>query len=136
VSEQAHGVKTIPEALYVRDHLLRQLDLADSLPAGPAFDAERRERMTVVAVGAGYTGTEVVAQTQRWLTRIAAAGRAWTSPTCAGSSVDVAPTVLPELGPRLGAYALSVLQARGVDVRLGTSVSSADDRSITLTDGS
>ena len=136
VSEQAHGVKTIPEALYVRDHLLRQLDLADSLPAGPASDAERRERMTVVAVGAGYTGTEVVAQTQRWLTRIASR---WTRLDVADVRwvlVDVAPTVLPELGPRLGEYALSVLQARGVDVRLGTSVSSADDRSITLTDGS
>lgn len=136
VAEQAHGVKTIPEALYVRDHLLRQLDLADSLPADPAHDAERRERMTVVAVGAGYTGTEVVAQTQRWLTRIAARWTRLDVTDVRWVLVDVAPTVLPELGPRLGAYALTVLQARGVDVRLGTSVSSADDRSITLTDGS
>ncbi len=135
VSEHAHGVKTIPEAVYVRDHLLVQLDIADSLPAGPAHDAERRERMTVVAVGAGYTGTEVVAQTQRWLTRIASR---WTrlDPTdVRWVLIDLAPTVLPELGPRLGAYALSVLRARGVDVRLSTSVAAADDRSVTLTDG-
>jgi NADH dehydrogenase len=50
--------------------------------------------------------------------------------------VDLAPAVLPELGPRLGSYALSVLRDRGVEVRLGTSVASADDRSVTLTDGS
>src|SRR4051794_37875850 len=53
VSAKAHGIKTLTEAVFVRDHLLTQLDIADSLPAGPACDAERRERLTVVAVGAG-----------------------------------------------------------------------------------
>ena len=136
VAEHAHGIKTIAEAVFVRDHLLAQLDLADALPAEPAYDAERRERMTVVAVGAGYTGTEVVAQTQRWLTRIASR---WTHLDVADVRwvlVDLAPTVLPELGPRLGGYALSVLRARGIDVRLGVAVAAADDRTTTLTDGS
>ena len=49
--------------------------------------------------------------------------------------VDVAPAVLPELGPQLGAHALGVLRKRGVDVRLGTSVVSADDGGVVLTDG-
>jgi len=135
VAEQAHGVKTITEAVFVRDHLITQLDIADSLPRDPAYDAERRERMTVVAVGAGYTGTEVVAQTHRWLTRIASR---WTHLDVSDVRwilVDLAPTVLPELGPRLGAYALSVLRERGIDVRLGVSVASADAHAITLTDG-
>ena len=136
VSERAHGVKTLTEAVFVRDHLLTQLDIADSLPAEPEYDAERRERMTVVAVGAGYTGTEVVAQTHRWLTRIASR---WSSLDVADVRwvlIDVAPTVLPELGPRLGAYALSVLRGRGIDVRLGVSVASVEDHVIMLTDGS
>ncbi len=135
VAEQAHGVKTITEAVFVRDHLLRQLDLADSLPREPAYDAERRERMTVVAVGAGYTGTEVVAQTHRWLTRLATR---WTNLDVADVRwvlVDMAPTVLPELGPRLGAYALQVLRERGIEVRLGVSVASVDGTTTTLTDG-
>ncbi len=135
LSEQAHGVKTVTEAVFVRDHLLTQLDVADSLPRDASYDAERRERMTVVAVGAGYTGTEVVAQTHRWLRRVASR---WTHLDVAEVRwvlIDAAPAVLPELGPRLGAYALSVLRERGVEVRLGVSVASVDGETVTLTDG-
>ena len=135
MSEQAHGVKTLTEALFLRDHLLTQLDIADSLPREPAFDAERRERLTVVAVGAGYTGTEVVAQTHHWLRRVASR---WTHLDVSDVRwvlVDVSATVLPELGPRLGAYALSVLRRRGVEVRLGVSVASVERQTVTLTDG-
>jgi NADH dehydrogenase len=135
MSEHAHGVKTLTEAVFLRDHLLTQLDIADALPREPGYDAERRERMTVVAVGAGYTGTEVVAQTHRWLNKVASR---WTHLDVADVRwvlVDVAPTVLPELGPRLGAYALSVLRGRGIEVRLGVSVASVAAHTIMLTDG-
>jgi NADH:ubiquinone reductase (H+-translocating) len=128
-------VKTLPEALFVRDHLLTQLDIADSLPPEPAYDAERRERMTVVAVGAGYTGTEVVAQTHRWLTKVVSRWTRLSVTDVRWVLVDLSPTVLPELGPRLGAYALDVLRRRGVEVRLGVSVASVDDHTVTLTDG-
>ena len=71
VTENGHGIKTLTEAQFLRDHLLRQLDLADGLPDVPDTYEERRERLTVVAVGAGYTGTETVAQLQRWLHTVA-----------------------------------------------------------------
>jgi NADH:ubiquinone reductase (H+-translocating) len=135
VSEHAHGVKTLTEAVFVRDHLLTQLDIADSLPDEAAFDAERRERTTVVAVGAGYTGTEVVAQTHRWLSRIAARWTRLAVSDVRWVLVDVAPTVLPEMGPRLGGYAVDVLRGRGVDVRLGVSVAAVAGHTVTLTDG-
>jgi NADH dehydrogenase len=44
--------------------------------------------------------------------------------------------VLPELGARLGRAALHVIRARGMEVRLGTTVTAIDDRSVTLSDGS
>ena len=135
ISDQARGVKTLTEAIFVRDHLLTQLDIADALPSDPSFDAERRERMTVVAVGAGYTGTEVVAQTHRWLSRIASRWTRLRTDDMRWLLVDIAPTVLPELGPRLGAYALDVLRRRGIDVRLGVSVSAVDRHVVSLTDG-
>ncbi|NAZ83215.1 FAD-dependent oxidoreductase [Kineococcus sp. R8] len=136
VAEHARGVKTITEAVFVRDHLLNQLDLADALPPGPQHDAERRERMTVVAVGAGYTGTEIVAQTHRWLTRVT---DRWSNIKVSDVRwllIDVAPAVLPEMGPDLGKYALGALRDRGIDVRLGVSVKSVDETTITLTDDS
>jgi hypothetical protein len=60
VAEHAHGYRSIAEALYLRDHLVRQIELADAADT----QAERDARCTFVVVGAGYTGTEVAAQGQ------------------------------------------------------------------------
>jgi NADH:ubiquinone reductase (H+-translocating) len=57
IADYAHGFRTIAEATYLRDHIIRQLELA----AEAADPAERAARCTFVVVGAGYTGTEVTA---------------------------------------------------------------------------
>jgi NADH dehydrogenase len=44
--------------------------------------------------------------------------------------------VLPELGPRLGKAALKLVRKRGMQVRLGISVTEMSDGSVTLSDGS
>lgn len=135
VPERARGLKTLVEAVYLRDHLLAQLDLADAEPDTPEGRAARAELLTVVAVGAGYTGTEFVAQTQRWLRRIEARWSRTAATDVRWLLVDAADQVLPELGDRLGRLTLDLLHERGVDVRLGTTVTSADDTSVTLSDG-
>src|SRR5205823_2882250 len=58
ITEHAHGFWGIPEALYLRDHLVRQIELAAASDA----PAERAARSTFVVVGAGYTGTEIAAR--------------------------------------------------------------------------
>ena len=68
VTDTAHGFRSLAEAIYLRDHILRQLEIAD-VEDDPA---EREARCTFVVVGAGYTGTEVAASGQL-LTRFAAA---------------------------------------------------------------
>ncbi len=50
--------------------------------------------------------------------------------------VDVAHTVMPELGPDLGQAALQLLRRRRVDVRLGVSLEEVGSDSVTLTDHS
>jgi NADH dehydrogenase len=67
VASYAHGFRSIAEALYLRDHITRQLELA----AVAADAAERQARCTFVVVGAGYTGTEVAAQGQLLTSRLA-----------------------------------------------------------------
>ncbi|MGA9872668.1 MAG: NAD(P)/FAD-dependent oxidoreductase [Rhodococcus sp. (in: high G+C Gram-positive bacteria)] len=135
VAENAHGLKTLSEATFIRNHVLAQLDAADSLPDTPAGRAERAERLTVVAVGAGYTGTEFVAQMQNWIKGIAARWATVDPDEVKWLLVDLAPAVLPELGEELGKEALGVLKERGVDVRLEVTVESATANSVTLTDG-
>lgn len=131
VAENAHGFRSIAEALYLRDHLVRQIELADASDD----PAERDARCTFVVVGAGYTGTEVAAQCQL-LTRDAARRR----PGLRDQPVrwlllDLAPRVLPELDPRLSKSADQVLRERGIDVRTGTSVELATREGVKLSDG-
>lgn len=143
LTEHAHGFRGIPEALYLRDHLTRQTELA-----GASDDpAERAARTTFVVVGAGYTGTEVTAQGVR-LTDALARGNAGLNGTYAGAAtdagepvrprwllLDIAERVLPELDRRLSRTADRVLRARGVDVRTGTSVREARRDGVLLDDG-
>jgi len=88
-----------------------------------------------VVVGAGYTGTEVVAQGQLLTTRLAR-----TMPGLAGQQIqwmllDTAPRLLPELDPRLSKTADRVLRRRGVQVRTGQSVTKAMPGHVILSTG-
>jgi NADH:quinone reductase (non-electrogenic) len=128
----ARGFKSLAEALYLRDHVLQQLELADT-----ADDpAERAARCTFVVVGGGYAGTEFLAQMQHLV-----AGLLPRYPNLTGRDVrwllcDAAPAVLPELGADLGHRALAVLQGRGVQVRLSTELTRIGPEAVTLSDGS
>ena len=131
VADHAHGFRSLAEAMYLRDHLLRQIELADL----SADRAERDSRCTFVVVGAGYTGTEVAAQLQL-LSRVAARRRAG----LAGQKLrwmllDLAPRIMPELDPRLSATATKVLSERGIEIRTGTSVEQATAEGVQLSDG-
>ena len=131
IAEYAHGFRSIAEAIYLRDEITRQLELA----AVAADPAERAARCTFVVVGAGYTGTEVAAQGQLLTTRLAKA-----MPGLAGQQIrwlllDTAPRLLPELNPRLSQTADRVLRRRGIQVRTGQSVTKAMPGYVTLSTG-
>jgi NADH dehydrogenase len=131
VADYAHGFRSIAEAIYLRDQIIRQLELA----AVATDAAERAARCTFVVVGAGYTGTEVAAQGQLLTTRLIRA-----LPGLAGQPVrwlllDTAPRLLPELDPHLSRTADRVLRRRGVEVRTGQSVAEALDGYVKLSTG-
>jgi NADH dehydrogenase len=131
VAEHGLGLKTLAEAAYLRDHVLRELDAADA-----ADDpAHRRACCTFVVVGAGYSGTETVAQMQLVTMRAAAVYPRLRPEELRWVLVDLAPRVLPELGRKLGDDAMAVLRRRGVEVRLGTTVEEATGDAVRLSDG-
>jgi NADH:ubiquinone reductase (H+-translocating) len=131
ILEQAKGFNNIAEAVYLRDHVLGQLELADASDD----PAQRQARCTFVVAGAGATGTEVAAQgllftraALRRYPRIRPGELRWLL-------VDRAPAILPELGPRLGDPALRILRRRGLDVRLNTAIDEVTDSQVRLSDG-
>ncbi len=129
VTEYAHGFRGMPEALYLRDHVIRQIELADD-------PRERAARCTFVVVGAGYTGTEVAAQGQLFTDALVRRHPVLRdAPRPRWLLLDVAERILPELDPRLSRIAARTLRRRGVEVRTGTSVAEATREGVVLTDG-
>jgi|tagenome__1003787_1003787.scaffolds.fasta_scaffold20966992_2 NADH dehydrogenase len=126
------GLKNLVEADHMHDHVLRQLELADST----LDPEERRARLTFVVVGAGYAGTETAAQLQWMTVRQLARFPRLSRDEVRWVLMDMAPAVLPEMGPRLSRAALGVVRRRGMDVRLETTVTAMDDAGVTLSDGS
>src|SRR5690606_16213471 len=131
LAEHAHGFRGIPEALYLRDHLIRQVELA-ALTDSPS---ERLARNTFVVVGAGYTGTEVAAHGQLLTRKLARRLPALASTPPRWLLLDIAPRILPELDERLSLAASRVLRRRGVELYLNTSVEKATAGGVQLSTG-
>ncbi|MEU1071114.1 MULTISPECIES: NAD(P)/FAD-dependent oxidoreductase [unclassified Streptomyces] len=126
VTEHAHGFRGMPEALYLRDHITRQMELAAQ---GTDTLREQGARRTFVVVGGGYTGTEVAAQGKLFTDALDRRRPArWVL-------LDIADRLLPELDRRMSTTAGRVLRRRGVDVRTGTSVKEATEDGVLLDDG-
>jgi NADH dehydrogenase len=131
VAEHAHGFRGLPEALYLRDHVTRQIELAAA-----DDDPERcSARCTFVVVGAGYTGTEVAAHLKMYTDSLVRRHPLRRGIRPRWMLLDIAPRVLPEMDERLSGTADRVLRQRGVDVRMGTSVKEATHDGVLLTDG-
>jgi NADH:ubiquinone reductase (H+-translocating) len=131
LATHARGLKSTAEALYLRDHVLEQFELAciDD-------DADRaRARRTIVVVGASYSGTELVMQL-RAMADSAAKQMGFDPSEIKFVLLDVAKQVMPEVGKKLGDAAMRVLRARGIDVRLGTTLSEVHGDHVALNDGS
>jgi NADH:ubiquinone reductase (H+-translocating) len=131
LARYARGLKSTAEALYLRDHFLEQLELSCL-----EDDAELAQaRRTVVVVGASYSGTELVLQL-RALANAAAKHLSFDPSAVKFLLLDLAEQVMPEVGEKLGARAMRVLQRRGVDVRLGLTLNEVHADHVVLSDNS
>lgn len=131
LAEHGHGFRGIPEALYLRDHMTRQIELA----AATGDQQERDARCTFVVVGAGYTGTEVAAQGHLFTTMLARQRPELSDQPIRWLLLDTAPRVLPGLDERMSKEADAVLRRRGVEVMTETSISEATKEGVVLQDG-
>ena len=131
LATHARGLKSVAEALYLRDHVLEQLEMA-GLDENPDSAAARR---TVVVVGASYSGTELTAQL-RTLADAAAKQMDFDPADVKFLLLDLADQVMPELGKKLGDRAMRVLRGRGVEIRLGQTLKEVHADHVVLSDGS
>ncbi|MCV7331210.1 NAD(P)/FAD-dependent oxidoreductase [Mycobacterium cookii] len=131
LAQYARGLKSTAEALYLRDHVLQQLELSCL-----EDDAELAQaRRTIVVVGASYSGTELVLQL-RALANAAAKQMNFDPAAVKFLLLDVAEQVMPEVGEKLGNRAQRVLRRRGIDVRLGMTLNEVHPDHVVLSDDS
>jgi NADH:ubiquinone reductase (H+-translocating) len=127
--ERTVGLKSLVQAVNLRDHVLAQLALTEEVPA------ERDERCTFVVVGGGYSGSEFAAQMQLLTRRVAPRYRGLKASDPRWVLVEGASRLMPQLPAKLSARAHKVLCARGVDVRLATEVVEVTDHDVALSNG-
>jgi NADH dehydrogenase len=129
--ERGIGFKTIGEAIYLRNHILDRLDVAAVTP-----DPEvRKASLTFVFVGGGYAGIEALAEMEDVVRDGLRYYPELDPDEVRFVLVEATTRVLPEVGPDMGAYAVRQLDARGIDIRLGTRLESCVDGLIVLSDG-
>jgi NADH dehydrogenase len=131
LADHALGFKSLPDAINLRNHVLRRLEAASAA----ATPTQRERELTFVFVGAGYAGVEALAELAdlvrdalRYYPELRDAQQRWVL-------VDVAPEILPEIPRKLGRYAAHELQRRGVDIRVETTLEAVEPHAAVLSDG-
>ncbi|MDQ8046170.1 MAG: NAD(P)/FAD-dependent oxidoreductase [Solirubrobacteraceae bacterium] len=131
LAEHALGLKSLPEAIALRNRVLRNLELAESTDD----PVERRAALTFVFVGAGYAGLEGLAELQDFASevldlypRARVHGMRWIL-------VEARDRVMPEVPAQLADFAARELMARGIELRTSTTLEEVTDRTARLSDG-
>ncbi len=132
LEHQALTIKSLSDAIYLRNHLIDLLEQADF----ECMVAARPELLTVVVAGGGFAGTETVAGINDFLRESARFYPQLSQDWIRVILVHPGKIILPELGPKLGEYAQKKLAERNVEIRLNTKVIQVDDHAVYLSDGS
>ncbi len=130
--EHALPFKTLADAVYLRNHVLHALEEA-SIESDPEL---RRQLLTFVVSGGGFSGVEVAAEMNDFLRRVAKQYRQIDPSEIRVVLVHSGERVLHrELAEGLSLYATDVLRRRGVELRLGRRLRTASAHSAILDDG-
>ncbi|SCD45681.1 NADH dehydrogenase [Streptomyces sp. LcepLS] len=131
LAEQGIGLKGVEEAVGLRNHVLAQMDKADSTHD----EAIRRKALTFVFIGGGFAGAETVGELEDMARDAAKDYPNVSREDMRFLLVDVADKILPEVGPKLGEYGKKHLESRGVEVYLKTGMDSCVDGNVKLNNG-
>ena len=130
VEKQALGLKTLAEALQLRNHLLECLERASC-----ADEHTQRSLLTFVVVGGGPTGVEFAGALAELLRLVVAKEYPQISVTPSIILLEGQGQLLGFLSPKLAQYTAQRLQQLGVEVRTGTLLADADEHGATLKSG-
>ncbi len=132
VADQAIGLKTTEEAVWIRNKIIENFSIAQSLPT----DSPRRKRLlTYVVVGGGFSGIEGFSEMLD-LTRVLLK----THPGIAKEEVELhlieaTDHIMPEMPLKDSKWVIEQLEKRGARIHLSTFCNDATDGIVKLSSG-
>jgi NADH:ubiquinone reductase (H+-translocating) len=130
LEEHALALKTLGDAMRLRNHIIAHLEEADS-----ECCKLKEPLLTFVVAGGGFAGVETVAGINDFARKALRSYPRLTEDMLRIVLVHSGPTILPELQDRLSIYAQKKLASRKVEIRLNTKVEAFSGKAVRLTDG-
>ena len=127
--EHALPFKNLADALELRSRVIRALEEADVEGDDPDL---RRQLLTFVVAGGGFSGVEVVAELNDFVRRVAKLYRRLDPREIRVVLAHAQDRILPEMKPKLGLFAQKILAQRGVELLLGHRLQAATGESAVL----
>jgi NADH:ubiquinone reductase (H+-translocating) len=128
--EHAHPFKYLGDALYLRNQLVHSLEEAETEP-----DLEmRRQLLTFVVAGGGFSGVECIAEMNDFLREAVHAYHNISEKDLRLILLQRGKRILPELTESLAAFAYKLLAKRGVEIRLGASLKAVSAGAVVVED--
>jgi NADH:ubiquinone reductase (H+-translocating) len=132
LQERALTMKSLGDAMYLRNKLISHLEEADFECCAP----KRGELLTFVVAGGGFAGVETLASLNDFVREALTFYPNLREELLRVVLVHPGPVILPELGEKLGSYAQKKLAARKVEIKVNTRVTGVSARGVELSDGS
>ena len=122
LAEHALTMKTLGDAILLRNRVIDALELADN----QVDETARQTTLTVVIAGGGFAGVETIGAVNDFLRDAMKFYPHLKADMVRVVLVHPGEVVLPELSESLGRYAERKQAARGVEIRLKTKVAGYD----------
>ena len=132
VEDNAYGMKTIQEALAIRNHVLHEFERADKPYRTPE---ERKEKLTFVIVGGGPTGVEEAGAIAELRDIMKKEFHYLDFNDVSIKLIEATAHVLPMMSQDLQDHTVNVLRKKGVEVMLETQVVGYDGKTLKLKSG-
>ena len=131
MAEHAFPFKTLGDAFALRTHLISVLERAE-VEEDPE---QKRELLTFVVVGGGYTGVELAAEINDFVREAARSYRHVEPTESKVILLQGGSRILPELNEKLCEFSHRLLERRGIEIRANTMIKGATAQSAILADG-
>jgi NADH dehydrogenase len=121
VADNAIGLKTIEEAVEIRNRIMTNLDKAANLPAGAARD----RLLTFVVVGGGFAGIETFAEMRSLVSYLLRYYPTISFEDTHFHLIEAMGRIMPEVSLETSQWVIANLDQRGAKIHLNTQLQSA-----------